>query len=315
MLQEMCLGPWHFQSGNILRNSLLLSSLLTNSEAWYNVTNKHMEDLEKVDEELLRKIIGCHSKTPKELLYLETGNIPLRFIIMGRRLNYLWYLLNEEDDALVRMFLQAQMDSPIKGDWILTVREDLAHLDINMNMEAIAATSKSAFKVIVKEAIRKKALLYLQNLQSSHTKSKNLKYSALMLQPYLEPNSDIKLSIHEKQFIFSARSRMMDVLDNFKNGKKSLLCRACGKSQENQAHLLLCDKLSGNELTNSLPEYEDIFSDDPHKVAKIGRQLKTKFDKLKKIFYSKPDAPVEVSVESAAASTVIYDCNGCNGNK
>ena len=43
--------------------------------------------------------------------------------------------------------------------------------------------------------------------------------------------------------------------------------------------------------------------------------MKTKFDKLKKIFYSKPDAPVEVSVESAAASTVIYDCNGCNGNK
>ena len=49
--------------------------------------------------------------------------------------------------------------------------------------------------------------------------------------------------------------------------------------------------------------------------SKIGRQLKTKFDKLKKIFYNKPDAPVEVSVESAAASTVIYDCNGCNGNR
>ena len=119
----------------------------------------------------------------------------------------------------MRTFLQAQIDSPMKGDWILTVREDLAHLDINMNMEAIAATSKSAFKIIVKEAIYKKALQYLQTIQSSHSKAKNLKYSKIMLQPYLQP-SDAKLSINEKQFIFTARSRMMDVLDNYKTGEK-----------------------------------------------------------------------------------------------
>ena len=46
----MWFGPYHY--GNVLRNSLLISSLSTNSEAWYSVTNKQMEDLEKVDEEL-----------------------------------------------------------------------------------------------------------------------------------------------------------------------------------------------------------------------------------------------------------------------
>ena len=180
-----------------------------------------------------------------------------------------------------------------------------------MDIEAIAATSKDAFKIIVKEAIRKKALLYLQTLQNSHSKSKNLSYSKMMLQPYLEP-SDAKLSIHEKQFIFSARSRMMDVLDNFKTGKMSLQCRACDKSPEHQEHLLLCDKLSDNEVTNSLPEYKDIFCNDPQKVAKIGRQLKNKYEKLKKVINNKPDAPVE----SAAASTVILssNCNSCFGN-
>ena len=134
----------------------------------------------------------------------------------------------------------------------------------------------------MKEAIRKKALLYLQTLQSSHSKSKNLKYYTLKLQPYLEPSEE-KLSIHEKQFIFSARSRMMDVLDNYKNGKDSILCRACEKLPESQAHLLQCDQLSDKELADSLPEYNNIFSDNPQQVAKIGRQLKTKFDKLKKL--------------------------------
>ena len=172
MLEELCLGEHHFQSGIILRNSLLLSSILTNSEAWYSATDRQLEQLERVDEECLRKILGCPSKTPKELLYLETGTIPVRYIIMGRRLNYLWYLLNEEEDALIRRFLQAQIDSPIKGDWILTVRENLAHLDIDMSLEAICATTKNAFKNIVKEALQKKSLEYLQSLQQLHSKSK-----------------------------------------------------------------------------------------------------------------------------------------------
>ena len=38
ILEELCLGDYHFESANILRNSLLLNSLLSNGEAWYNVT-------------------------------------------------------------------------------------------------------------------------------------------------------------------------------------------------------------------------------------------------------------------------------------
>merc|ERR1711884_355320 len=77
MLDELCLGDYYFQSGNILRNSILLSSLLFSSEAWYNVTKRQIQDLEMADETLLRKIFAAHSKTPKELLYTETGNVPV----------------------------------------------------------------------------------------------------------------------------------------------------------------------------------------------------------------------------------------------
>ena len=64
---------------------LLISSLLSNSESWYNLSVKDVTRLEAVDEALLRKIFSAHSKTPKELLYLESGNIPVRFILMTRR--------------------------------------------------------------------------------------------------------------------------------------------------------------------------------------------------------------------------------------
>ena len=39
----------------------------------------------KVDAILLRAILGCHSKTPIEFMFLETGTISLNFILAQRR--------------------------------------------------------------------------------------------------------------------------------------------------------------------------------------------------------------------------------------
>ena len=91
MLDDLCLGQYHFEAGVMLRNSLVLSSLLSNSESWYNLTKRDISKLEGVDEEMLRKLLFAHSKTPIELLYLETGSIPIRFILMNRRLTLLLY--------------------------------------------------------------------------------------------------------------------------------------------------------------------------------------------------------------------------------
>ena len=60
---------------------------------WYDLKSSQYEVLEQVDEYLLRKILNAHSKTPKEMLCLETGAIPIRFVIQNRRLSYLHHIL------------------------------------------------------------------------------------------------------------------------------------------------------------------------------------------------------------------------------
>ena len=182
-MDDLCLGDYHFEAANILRNSLLLSSLLSNSETWYDVTKKEISELESVDEILLREILSAHSKTPLETLYLESGNIPIRFIMMSRRLNFLHYILNEDDDSLLKRFFTAQRESPLKGDWVTTVTEDMQELGIDLTMEEIAATSKLRFKEIVKNRVEKKALQYLIKLKESHSKAKNIKHDNIQLQP------------------------------------------------------------------------------------------------------------------------------------
>ena len=68
ILENMCFGSFQFEISMILRNYLFLNSFLFNSEAWYNVTSSDIDELEKMDEMLLRMILECPESTPMEML-------------------------------------------------------------------------------------------------------------------------------------------------------------------------------------------------------------------------------------------------------
>ena len=121
IMEEICFGTYHFQVAVMLRNALFISSVLCNSEAWYKITPEEREKLEQADENLLRRILECPSKTPKEMLYLELNCLPIRYIITSRRLNFLSAILKEDEDSLLFKFLQAQLRRPSKNDWWQTV--------------------------------------------------------------------------------------------------------------------------------------------------------------------------------------------------
>ena len=192
-LKDLCLGRYFYEAAMILRDSLLLSTLFSNSEAWVNLSKKNIEDLESVDEQFLRNIFqeahkktSMLAKTPLELLYLETGCIPVRFILKSRRLNFLHYILNDKEDSLLSNVFRAQCDIPVKSDWITTVKEDLKELNINLSFHQIRVQTKDEFKATVKQIVRERALEYLQNLQKDHSKSKPLHYAKLTLHEYLK---------------------------------------------------------------------------------------------------------------------------------
>ena len=63
ILDDICFGKYFFEVGIILRNSLLISSLLTNAESWYNLTKSDIKELESADESLLRRIMEPYFHT------------------------------------------------------------------------------------------------------------------------------------------------------------------------------------------------------------------------------------------------------------
>ena len=91
----------------LLRNILLVSSMLFNSEAWYNVSKS---ELDLVDAVLLRGILKAPKSTPKEMLFLELGVVPFREIIRQRRLGFLFYILHENQGYMIHRFFESQRE-------------------------------------------------------------------------------------------------------------------------------------------------------------------------------------------------------------
>ena len=164
-LEEVCFGKHYFQVAVLWRNSYLISSLPTNAEAWYGVSQSDVDILERVDESLLRRILEAPVSTPIEMLYLELGVVPIRFKMMERRLNFLWYILHEDEETLINMFLQAQLKSPVHGDWGQTCYKDLEELDISLTISDIERMPEQSLRRLVKEKTDMKALDYLNHLK------------------------------------------------------------------------------------------------------------------------------------------------------
>ena len=108
ILEGIPFGKLYFQVEVLLRNSLLVSSLLCNSEAWFNLTNSELDLLETVELLLLRSILNAPQSTTKEMLFLELGVLPLRDINRQRRFNFLFYILNQETDFMIYKVFQSQ---------------------------------------------------------------------------------------------------------------------------------------------------------------------------------------------------------------
>ena len=287
-LEGTVYGPYHFEVSLILRQSHLLSSILTNSEAWYGLKTSDIEQLEQVDESYLRRVLEVGISCPKEMLYLETGSTPIRFILVFRRLMFLHYILNEEPESLIHQCFDAQKDNPCRNDWILTVQEDLEELEIMLEFEEIKTLTNFQFKSFLKKIIEEKALIYLNNVKSKHSQVLHIEHKELRIQEYLEPKNIT--SINLAKFLFQARARMLDLKMNFRRKYKSeeLSCPLECNELDTQQHLLNCQKIPSTDLADkSTTEYDGLFSKEVKKQVCVATILQERLKTRKKMVKAK----------------------------
>lgn len=176
MIKELPIGQLRTKIGLILRDARLVKGTLYNSEVWHGITRNTIRPLESVDQHLLRQLLGAHGKTPLEFLYLETGCIPLMYIIMSRRLIYLKEILSRPEDELIQRMYRSQKSRPKQGDWCEMVKSDFDMLRVHMSDEVIASMGTKSYKSYIKSMAKKAAFEELMNIQASRSKVKDITY-------------------------------------------------------------------------------------------------------------------------------------------
>jgi hypothetical protein len=280
LLVEMMAGDEHFLMATLLRNSCLVSSMIFNCEAWYGLTLKQVKILEREDENLMRKVLGCPSKTPIHLMYLELGWLPIRFIIQSRRLNFLKYVLDTKETSLVKQVFNEQISKPQKSDWVNIVAKDMRKLKITLTHEEITLMSKNMFKQIVKQKCGENGLEYLKHCIKS--KGKEINYEKLEMRNYLA--SESFLTLQEKKEAFMIRTRMTEVKTNYKNKHNDYNCVAREKknnyNEETQEHIYYC-----HEIKHYSEEFGNVFKDthETKVIKQITKQYTKKHERKEKV--------------------------------
>ena len=264
IVNEVPLAHWRVEAGLQLRQAMFINGTLFNSEAWQGITDGEIEQLEKVDEALLRGLLKAHSKAPLESLFQETGCTPIRYIIKNRRISYLHTILKKDSEEIVREVFEAQKVDPSPGDFYPMVANDCELIGLNLTHSEITKMEKEKFKHIVKAKIRAAAFKYLKEIQQTHSKVKDIEYFNNELSPYLRSplfNKD------DTQLLYALRTRTVSGIRKDSSSMYSdLTCPlGCG-SPDTLPHIITCSVLMSHLKSQSLASsdirHEDIFSKD-----------------------------------------------------
>ena len=220
MINRVSLGHSYFEIALIMKESMLVSKLLSNSEIWYNITKDQYTKLERIDEMFMRRIYNVPISTPKESLYIESGCIPLKYLVKMRRCMFLWNILQLDKQELVYKFYTAQKLSSDKDDWIIQMEKDKKDMNLQLSDKQIANTSQEKFRDIIKRKLTALAIRNLNEIKSQHSKTENLTLTKLCAAEYLKSKN---LNKEETQTLYKLRCRMIKVRMNQKSQRKYLV--------------------------------------------------------------------------------------------
>ena len=152
------------------------------------------------------------------------GTLPIKSMIMLRRLNFYYYLTNRNTKLMIFKFLQAQRRNRSPGDWIFQVEEDLKLLKIEEEWENLRNMKKETFTKTLKVKVRVFTFNEMMKTKSNSMKLKKTTYRSLKTQEYLVASEVSDETIIE---VLKYRTHMLDFNENFKGEDETRIDPIC----------------------------------------------------------------------------------------
>ena len=239
-------------------------------EAW-EPTKKNYQEVNKIMEGVLKRILKTPTNgTCREAIYIETGLLDPEALIIKNRINMESRIKNGNNETMKEI-----LESKTEGSWISETRKLRQKLGISdEEMEASRYTIRELVKRKINEDFKQRINLEMED------KSKMKYYidGKKDWQPRKPAEYTRKLNRNEVSCIFKARTRMLQVKSNYKNGNKEHKCRLCQEEEETQPHILeQCIKLKGicQEVSKEM-----IFNENIQELKQTAKLIETRMKHL-----------------------------------
>ena len=212
-------------------------------ESW-NINKKEQKSLNRIQENIIRRVLMVPQSTPTDTLYIETGLLDINTITTKNRLN-MGKRIKKKTERLVAKI----MNNQTKGGW-----KDIT------NKIKTSILGKQQTETITTMNIKNKFADMINAKAEGKTKTQYLLNNTTW-KPGSRKTYMNKLTRMEASTIFKARTRMLDVKNNYRGKHNNVTCRKCGEPTETQEHILEeCKGIHTNNTTKV--NKTDIFCND-----------------------------------------------------
>ena len=222
------------------------------SETW-EPNKGEMKKLNQILDKILKRILMTPDATPREALYIETGLLDVETVMDAKRLNMMARLNRDKSELMA-----AVIENP-GSKWMKKTKEIMTKYEFEEE-DLIGSKDKT------KHEINRKVYIQFWKKMTREREEKSKLRFFLEGKKEWKPEEPAeymkKLTRKQASTIFKARTRMLKVKNNYKNGFPDLTCRACNVECETQSHVLYeCKKLHPDIATalinNDQPDLDD----------------------------------------------------------
>ena len=244
------------------------------NEIW-NPGKTEQEKINRIMDNIIKRILMVPQSTPREALYIETGLLDPEAIRLKNRVLMEHRITNGNSQRMKKLIT----NNTTTSKWAEETKKAKEQLEIDeRDVKGEKTTVKNRITNRVKDWFKAK----IEKESNEKSKIQHLLEGLTGWEPQKRARYMNKLTRQQASTIFKARTRMLPVKNNYRNKYRNHTCRACGELVETQKHVL-----EDCEVLHIVGEYKvynkEIFSDNPNKLRTTATNIQNLMHQLNNI--------------------------------
>ena len=228
---EFTIGKYAIVARIRIHKRIIVPTVYHNVEAWSNITKTDMEELEKIQKNIVQGMCEMRRSTPYLGLLAELGIWPVKHLIGYKQIMLLHNIITSKDGRLIKEIIEDQILHPWEGCWYEGVEETCREYEVKV--EEIRTWSKYKCKREIRRKVEKKIQKEFEERKEEMTKLRFVEN--VERKKYIE-----ELEYSESITLLRLRLNMIETKCNYKgNFVGNQKCHFCS-SEDTTEHLLEC---------------------------------------------------------------------------